>query len=103
MNKKKSIFPKKVQVGGQEIRIIEENMCKNGNSLGKSIPASGLIKIYSTYGSGLKQSDSSKINTFYHELTHCILDTMGEYKLSRNEKFVTTFSSFLTEAMRSIK
>lgn len=103
MNKKKNLFPKKVQVGGQEIRIIEEKICENGNSLGKSIPASGIIKIYSTYGSGLKQSDTSKINTFYHELTHCILDTMGEYKLSRNEKFVTTFSSFLTEAMRSIK
>ena len=41
MNKKKNIFPKKVQVGGQEI--------------------------------------------------------------SRNEKFVTTFSGFLTEAMRSMK
>ena len=95
--------PPKVQVGGQEIRIIEEKICENGNSLGKSIPASGIIKIYSTYGSGLKQSDTSKINTFYHELTHCILDTMGEYKLSRNEKFVTTFSGFLTEAMRSMK
>lgn len=103
MNKKKNILPKKVQVGGQEIRIIEENMCEKGTSLGESIPASGIIKIYNTYGSGFKQSNSSKINTFYHELTHCILDAMGEYKLSRNEKFVTTFSSFLTEAMRSIK
>ena len=31
----------------------------------------------------------------YHEVVHGILDTMGEYELSNNEKFVKTFSVFL--------
>ena len=43
------------------------------------------------------------LNTFLHELTHTILDTMGEKELSSNEKFVSTFSSFLTEAIRTMK
>ena len=46
-----------------------------------------------------KQSEGSKKNTFYHELTHSILKTMGEDELNNNEKFVCCFSSFLTEAM----
>ena len=45
------------------------------------------------------QSEGSKINTFYHELTHSILKTMGETELNDNEKFVCCFSSFLSEAM----
>jgi hypothetical protein len=31
----------------------------------------------------------------YHEVVHGILDTMGEYELSNNEKFVKTFSVLL--------
>ena len=30
--------------------------------------------------------------TLYHEVTHAILDTMREYELSNNEKFVQNFS-----------
>jgi len=33
--------------------------------------------------------------TFFHELTHMILDCMGEHKLSGNEKFVHNFSCLL--------
>lgn len=50
-----------------------------------------------------EQSKESMTNTFYHELTHSILDTMGEFDLSKNEKFVSTFSSFLNEALGSMR
>ena len=50
-----------------------------------------------------KQNNNVKVNTFFHELTHAILDTMGEVELSGNEKFVCCFSSFLTEAINSFK
>lgn len=58
------------------------------------------IKIANNY-KGRPQSDGSKVNTFYHELTQLILDTMGEFELSTNEKFVSTFSSFLTGALKT--
>ena len=42
-----------------------------------------------------------RVQTFWHEVVHCILDNMGEIELSGNEKFVCTFSSFLNEVMQS--
>lgn len=66
--------------------------------------ASGKVKIAENFMSDNEQyvqSDGSKENTFYHELTHSILDTMAEFELSGNEKFVSTFSSLLAEVMRS--
>lgn len=53
-----------------------------------------VIKLLEMLG-GKKQCESGKLNTFYHELTHAILATMGETELDANEKFVSTFSSFL--------
>ena len=39
----------------------------------------------------------------YHEVVHGILDTMGEYGLSNNEKFVKTFSVLLYQFETSKK
>ena len=41
------------------------------------------------------------VNTFIHEVTHGILDVMDD-KLSYNEKFVSTFSSFLVDVVEEI-
>ena len=50
----------------------------------------------------IKQCESSKINTFIHEVVHGVLDTMGESELSSNEKFVSTFSSLLIDTIEYI-
>ena len=93
-------IPNKISVGGQEINITEVDHLQNDN-LGRCYIGAGFIKIANKVTEGLDQTESSKINTFYHELIHCILDTMGEHELSANEKFVSCFSGFLTEAMRN--
>ena len=49
-----------------------------------------------------KQCESSKINTFIHEVVHGVLNTMGENKLSSDEKFVTTFASLLVDVIEEI-
>lgn len=41
-------------------------------------------------------------NTFWHELTHAILDDMGN-KLAYDEKFVTAFSDRLDKAIKTAK
>lgn len=45
-----------------------------------------------------KLSQDNILDTFYHEKVHMILDTMGEYDLSRNEKFVDTFAKLWRQA-----
>lgn len=95
-------IPKSFTVGGQDIEVKEVDICED-SCIGDIILPQGEIQIAKYVTRGVEQSESSKLNTFLHELTHAILKTMGEYDLNANEKFVCTFSGFLTEAVRSFK
>ena len=92
-------IPKSYKVGGCKIDVCLVERCDN-NLVGTAMLASGKIEIAIKYNKDGVQSEDSQRNTFYHELTHTILDTMGEFDLSKNETFVCSFSSFLTEAMQ---
>lgn len=87
-------------VGGQKVEIRNVERCDN-NAYGISFLGAGYIEIADNVNKNDKQSMSSKDNTFFHELTHCILDTMGQSDLSKDEVFVSSFAGFLTEAMTS--
>lgn len=92
-------IPKDYQVGGQRIEVRNVERCDD-NCVGQCCLAGGYIEIADRFGKDGTQSEDSKVNTFYHELTHSILRTMGEIELNDNEKFVCSFSSLLTEAMK---
>lgn len=94
------IIPDKIRIGGQEIRIVNEERLDD-NKLGTICVAEGVLRIADNFNN-LKQCESSKINTFVHEIVHGILDTMGESELSGNEKFVSTFSSLLIDTIEEI-
>lgn len=89
-------LPDYFRVGGQLLKV-EHPKELEGAELGTCCVAEGSIKIADTFR-GKEQSESSKANTFFHELTHCILDTMGRDDLSADESFVNTFASFMNEA-----
>lgn len=93
-------IPKKISIGGQEIEI--KFFPNLEGTLGKCCLANGLIRIAETFD-GLAQSPTSIENTYWHEVIHAILDTMGETELSGNEKFVCTFAGFLTECIHSME
>lgn len=95
-------IPSEFNVGGTTINVNIVDRCDN-NALGNCLVAEGTLNIANICNKDMKQSESSKLNTFFHELTHCILDVMGEKELSENEKFVCTFSSFLTESIVTAK
>ena len=93
-------FPKKITIGGQDIEVREVEQIDS--KLGRTSLAGGYIEIANSF-SGKQQSQTSKENTYWHEVIHCILDTMGENELSLNEKFVSSFAGFLTECYRSME
>lgn len=96
-------IPETVTVGGVRIVVSHPQFIEDG-ALGKECIAEGWIKIADEFGERrTQQCPDSKRNTFFHELTHAILDTMGEFDLSNDEKFVNTFAGYLTEAMVSAK
>lgn len=94
------IIPDSLRVGGQDMAVSYPNDMEG--KLGQCCLSAGYIKIAKTFD-GKEQSHSSMLNTFYHELVHSILDTMGRDDLSQDEVFVSSFSSFLVEAILSYK
>ena len=94
------VIPDKIRIGGQEISIVNEERLDD-NKLGTICVAEGVLRIADNFNN-LKQCESSKINTFIHEIVHGILDTMGEFELSGNEKFVCAFSSLLIDSIEEI-
>ena len=94
-------IPTYVRVGGQ-LLIVDHQDFLDHNDLGLCSLAGGYIKI-ARNPKGVEQSESSILNTFIHECVHTILDSMGEYDLSSNEVFVSSFTGFATELIKSLK
>ena len=94
------IIPSKIRIGGQDVSIVNEERLDD-DILGKICLAEGVLHIADNF-SNRKQSESSKINTFIHEVVHGVLDTMGEFELSKNEKFVCAFASLLVDPIEDI-
>ena len=94
------IIPDKIRIGGQEIIVVKEERLDD-NKLGTICVAEGVLRIADNFNN-IQQCESSKINTFIHEIVHGILDTMGESELSGNEKFVCAFSSLLIDTIEEI-
>lgn len=94
------IIPNKIRIGGQDISVVNKERLDN-DILGEICIAEGTLRIADNFKNS-KQCQSSKITTFIHEVVHGILDTMGESELSRNEKFVSTFSSLLVDPIEEI-
>lgn len=93
-------IPNKIRVGGQDINVWIKDRLVN-EKLGMICLASGELDIAETFYD-YKQCESSKVNTFIHEVVHGVLDTMGEKELSSNEKFVSTFASLLVDVIEEI-
>ena len=94
------IIPNTIKIGGQDISVVNEERLEN-DILGDICIAEGTLRIADKFKNS-KQCQSSKITTFIHEVVHGILDTMGEFNLSENEKFVSTFSSLLVNPIEDI-
>ena len=94
-------IPTRYNVGGQLIEVTEIERFED-DKLGECCVAEGFVKIAKTFR-GRVHTESSKFNTFCHELTHTILDTMGRTDLSEDEVFVNSFAGFLTESLTTMK
>lgn len=93
-------IPNKIRIGGQDISVVNKDRLDD-NDLGNICMAEGVLQIADNFNNSM-QCQGSKINTFIHEIVHGVLDTMGEYELSKNEKFVCTFASLLIDPIEEI-
>ena len=93
-------IPSKIRIGGQDIEVCVVDRIED-EKLGQMCVAEGKLLIADNF-STRRQNDTSKVNTFVHEVVHGVLDTMGETELSGNEKFVLTFSPFIEDVIEEI-
>ena len=89
-------IPKEVKILGL-IYKIEEVECidvKNEETAGEADHNNLVIKLKSSL------SSTQKENTLIHEIVHSILESLGDYKPSDDEKFVYRFSGVLHQVLK---
>jgi hypothetical protein len=87
------MIPTTFTLGGLKFNIqLVDDIDDTG--LGRALNCLGDIKI-SKHFHGRDIPENSMERTFYHELTHAILDEIGFKSMSDNEQFVDTFSAML--------
>ncbi len=73
--------------------------CEKLNAWGTYNHRQALIRL-----NNAQDTDKDRLHeTFYHELTHCILENIERRDLSRNERFVAVFSRALRQALASMQ
>jgi Zn-dependent peptidase ImmA (M78 family) len=89
-------IPNKLKVGGQDLNVVFKDTIY-GDKMGECCIWSGNIQISEIY-KGEPQTDSSKFNTFYHELIHAWQHYAG---LEYDEQQAQVFGNFLQEFMET--
>ena len=89
-------------LGAIEYVIKEVKELDDGYTLGYCSVGIKEIKIADEYNRK-KTTEFGKEQTLYHELVHVILDELGRHELSRDEKFVQSFSILLHQFEKTKK
>ncbi len=76
--------------------IIDDDYCNDDCIHGEADFSQRLITLCHRYNNKVLKK-SIKENTFFHELVHHILDSIGEDKLKYDERFVDLFATRLHE------
>ena len=97
-------IPKTIRVGAKRYSIeVVETMLRQ-RIMGTIDYNNKTIKVgRKSNVTGRAYTQAMMSETFWHELTHAILNDMGEDSLNKDEKFVTGFAHRLTKAIRSAR
>jgi methyl coenzyme M reductase alpha subunit len=104
MTKIKAMFPRRMRVGQKmySVEVVEAMIEKN--CVGRTHYADCNIQIAAKHNSTGRFLAGAEIrNTFWHEVTHAILEDMGRHTLNRDERFVAEFANRLSKAIDSAK
>lgn len=98
MKKNNKRIPKRFKLFGTTINVIvNDKRMDDINAFGYFEYSKSLITLAKKDGVNDVNKDRM-IDTFYHERTHAILNSMQENELSKNERFVDVFSKLLRQA-----
>ena len=95
-------IPTKFSVGGLDYRVEETGSLRYGEEYGHWDGSRCLILLAHRAG-GEELSEERKAQTFFHELTHAVLDAIGEDELNENEQFIDAFSNLFYQALKTME
>ena len=94
-------IPKTFQIFGQEIQVEwRTDLTAEASDVGLTIFEENRI-ILQKSTEPFPRAQSKIEDTFCHEITHLILDSIGEHELSQREPFVEMFSHALYQVLIS--
>jgi predicted SprT family Zn-dependent metalloprotease len=95
-------IPKRISVGKKTYEITRPQTVQDPAAHGRTYFEENRIEIarFDNQGNTFEQEEID--DTFWHELTHCILYDMG-HDLCDNERFVIAFANRLSQAVNSAK
>jgi len=97
-------IPKSFKLFNSTITVKYANeFCIKNNALGMCDVDHLSIVLANTSPEGKIYKNDVILDTLYHEKVHMILKTMGENKLSSNEKFVDIFGKLLRQSDETAK
>lgn len=90
-------IPKSFKLMGHTIRVvIRDDLLTDADCYGRWWKAKQLIELQSVGGDLTK---SFQLQTFWHEVTHAILETIGEDKRSGDERYVDLWGQMIHQVL----
>lgn len=96
-------LPRKIRVGTRWYSVDVVESMKNKSEMGRVYYDKQKIELATRTHHGVPFRLSALEETFWHELTHAILHSMGEHDLNDRESFVEEFSCRLASAIRTAR
>ena len=100
---KQLTLPKKLKVDDKWYSVDVVESMRNKSMMGEAHYPSQTITLGRKTHHGVPFKLSALHETFWHELVHVILHSMGEDKLNDNEAFVEEFSHRLAKAIETAR
>lgn len=98
------LIPARLRINGREFKVRQPSTLRRAGARGEINYGTAVIQVATHSNiSGRKLSAAQRSETFWHEVTHGVLDDLGYHLLNRNEKFVKRFSQGLNNVIRSAK
>jgi predicted SprT family Zn-dependent metalloprotease len=93
-------IPKKINLAGKTIKVdFVKDLRTESDAIGEAVYRKNAIRLQPSC-EGASIPKESLEQAFFHELVHFILYEIGEDELRDNERFVTSFSGLLHQALK---
>lgn len=102
LNHKSYDIPTSFELGGIKVNVALDKQYNDSGNAGTAYLGTGSIRV-KTSSNGEDYSKDYIQVTFYHELVHLILETMGRHELSKDESFVDLMATFLHQFNKTKK